>query len=227
MDQVKVSLFKDGPDRVQIVIDGNNISDYLSIIADSIKDTILLKNADAKPIAFNKYENVPFFKGTEYEGKTPSELLSVLGDKGLGILKKYGVHASEQQKSEIEICIKNFLSDRFKSVDPEIFAGKLNEHQLQVFLITTANTFLQTQILMKYVNKVAMNPLIHSGKTAVPMKNEMLSYSVLTKQKNHLTKKETSFEVFFYDSVLSTISFSLFFLLLCLTLCCCHKSKYS
>lgn len=133
MDQVKVSLFKDGPDRVQIVIDGNNISDYLSIIADSIKDTILLKNADAKPIAFNKYENVPFFKGTEYEGKTPSELLSVLGDKGLGILKKYGVHASEQQKSEIEICIKNFLSDRFKSVDPEIFAGKLNEHQLQVF----------------------------------------------------------------------------------------------
>ena len=133
MDQVKVSLFKDGPDRVQIVIDGNNISDYLSIIADSIKDTILLKNADAKPIAFNKYENVPFFKGTEYEGKTPSELLSILGDKGLGILKKYGVHASEQQKSEIEICIKNFLSDRFKSVDPEIFAGKLNEHQLQVF----------------------------------------------------------------------------------------------
>lgn len=30
MDQVKVSLFKDGPDRVQIVIDGNNISDYYS-----------------------------------------------------------------------------------------------------------------------------------------------------------------------------------------------------
>lgn len=71
MDQVKVSLFKDGPDRVQIVIDGNNISDYLSIIADSIKDTILLKNADAKPIAFNKYENVPFSKALNMKERHP------------------------------------------------------------------------------------------------------------------------------------------------------------
>ena len=132
---MNISTYQDG-ERFVVVFEGIDVSEK-DMIKGMLNPFVVNRTPEVKPVESKEQKPAADrFSCGPYEGKTPQEILSGEPKEARDAYTYLTGLMDTFEVSFKEICesaLKEYLRNSFKSVDPETYANKLSEKQMNNF----------------------------------------------------------------------------------------------